>query len=61
MTDAMPKIDYTGFIFDFVPNGIHIAKRDKSTFKVDCSLYSSTEIDWRYGKVHAMYITYGYK
>ena len=41
----MPKIEYTGFVFDFVPNGIHIAKRDISTFKVDCSLYSSTEID----------------
>ena len=45
VTEVMPKIDYTGFVFDFVPNGIHIAKRDKSTFKVDCSLYSSTEID----------------
>ena len=45
ITDVMPKIDYTRFVFDFVPNGIHIAKRDKSTFKVDCSLYSNTEID----------------
>ena len=45
ITDRMPKIDYTGFVFDFVPNGIHIAKRDRTTFKVNCSLYSSTEID----------------
>lgn len=45
VTDVMPKIDYTGFVFDFIPNGIHIAKRDKTTFKVDCSFYSDTEID----------------
>ena len=45
VTDVMPKIDYTGFIFDFVPNGIHISKRNKTTFKVDCFFYSSTEID----------------
>ena len=45
VTDVMPKIDYTGFVFDFVPNSIHIAKRDRTTFKVDCSLYLSTEID----------------
>lgn len=43
-TDVIPKIDYTGFVFDFVPNGIHIAKQDKSTFKVDGCLYSDTEI-----------------
>lgn len=45
ITDVMPKIDYTGFVFDFVPGGIHIAKRDKSFFNVDASLYSDTEID----------------
>lgn len=45
MTDIMPKIDYTGFVFDFVPNGIHIAKRNRTIFKVDCSLYVATEID----------------
>lgn len=45
ITDVMPKIDYTGFVFDFVPGGIHIAKRNRTTFKVDCFLYSSTEID----------------
>ena len=44
-TDVMPKIDYTGFVFDFVPNGIHISKKGKTTFKVDCFLYSDTEID----------------
>ena len=44
LTDVMPKIDYTGFVFDFVPNGIHIAKRDKTTFNVDCSLYLCTSI-----------------
>lgn len=45
ITDVMPKIDYTGFVFDFVPNGIHIAKKDTSTFKVNCYLYSDTKID----------------
>lgn len=45
LTDVMPKIDYTGFVFDFIPNGIHIAKRYGTTFKVNCYLYSSTEID----------------
>ena len=45
ITDVMPKIDYTGFVFDFVPNGIHIAKRDGTTFKVNGSFYSDTEID----------------
>lgn len=45
LTDVIPKIDYTGFVFDFVPNGIHIAKRFGTTFKVNCYLYSSTEID----------------
>lgn len=44
-TDVIPKIDYTGFVFDFVPGGIHIAKKDKSLFNVDCFLYSSTEIN----------------
>lgn len=45
ITEVMPKINYTEFVFDFIPNGIHIAKIDRTTFKVDCSLYSSTEID----------------
>lgn len=45
ITDVIPRIDYTGFVFDFVPSGIHIAKKNGATFKVDCSLYSSTEID----------------
>ena len=45
MTDVMPKIDYTGFVFDFIPNGIHIAKRDGTTFNVNGYLYSDTEID----------------
>ena len=45
ITEVMPKIDYTGFVFDFVPRGIHIAKRDRSTFKVNGSFYSDTEID----------------
>lgn len=44
ITDIMPKIDYTGFVFDFVPNGIHIAKRGGTTFIVHCNLYSDTEI-----------------
>lgn len=45
ITDVMPKIDYTGFVFDFVPGGIHIAKHDKSFFNVNAYLYSDTEID----------------
>lgn len=45
LTDVMPKIDYTGFVFDFVPGGIHIAKKDKSLFNVNCFLYSITEIN----------------
>lgn len=45
ITDVMPKIDYTGFVFDFIPNGIHIAKRGGTTFNVNCYLYSDTEID----------------
>ena len=45
ITEVMPKIDYTGFVFDFVPNGIHIAKKDGTTFNVNCYLYSDTEID----------------
>ena len=44
VTDVVPKIDYTGFVFDFVPNGIHIAKRDGTTFNVDGYFYSDTEI-----------------
>lgn len=44
-TDVMPKIDYTGFVFDFVPSGIHIAKKNGDTFKVNTYLYSDTEID----------------
>lgn len=45
ITDVMPKIDYTGFVFDFIPNGIHVAKRYGTTFNVNCYLYSNTEID----------------
>lgn len=45
VTDMMPKIDYTGFVFDFVPSGIHIAKKDTTLFNVDCFLYSNTEIN----------------
>ena len=45
ITDVMPKIDYTGFVFDFVPSGIHIAKKNGATFKVNAYLYSDTEID----------------
>lgn len=45
VTDVIPKIDYTGFIFDFVANGIHIAKKYGTTFKVNGSFYSDTEID----------------
>lgn len=45
ITDVIPKIDYTVFMFDFVPGGIHIAKRDGTTFKVNGSLYLDTEID----------------
>jgi hypothetical protein len=45
LTDVMPKIDYAEFVFDFIPNGIHIAKRDRTTFKVNGSLYLDTEIN----------------
>lgn len=45
ITEVMPKIDYTGFVFDFIPKGIHIAKRSGTTFNVNCYLYSDTEID----------------
>lgn len=44
VTDVIPKMDYTGFVFDFVPSGIHIAKRDETTFNVNCYLYSDTKI-----------------
>lgn len=44
-TDIMPKIDYTHYVFDFIPKGVHIAKHDKSFFNVNASLYSDTEID----------------
>lgn len=45
VTDVIPRIDYTGFVFDFIPSGIHIAKKDGTTFNVNCYLYSDTEID----------------
>lgn len=45
VTDIMPKIDYTGFVFDFIPGGIHIAKKDDSLFHVNAELYSDTEIN----------------
>lgn len=44
VTDVMPKIDYIGFVFDFVPGAVHIAKKDNSLFNVNCYLYSDTEI-----------------
>lgn len=44
VTDVIPKIDYTGFVFDFVPNGIHIAKKGGTTFNVDGCFYSDTKI-----------------
>lgn len=44
VTDVIPRINYTGFVFDFVPNGVHIAKQDLSTFTVDGCLYSNIEI-----------------
>lgn len=46
VTDVMPKIDYTGFVFDFIPNGIHIATRHHgTTFNVNGYFYSDTKID----------------
>lgn len=44
ITEVMPKIDYTHYVFDFVPGGIHISKHDKSFFNVNCELYCNTEI-----------------
>ncbi len=48
VVETIPKIDYTNFVFDFIPCGIHIAKKDSSLFKVNCELYCDTEIDWYY-------------
>lgn len=45
ITEAMPKIDYTEFVFDFVPGGVHIAKKDKTLFNIDCFLYCDTIIN----------------